>query len=168
MKKAKLFLSTLFLLLAVAASAQNITVRGTVRDASTGDAIPFAAIQVKGTRTGAATDDNGAFTISVPSSATLVFSSIGYVDLEAAVNGRSTIDVELQPDSEAIEHAVVIGYGSAKKIGNLVGSVTTVRTESSGSARESSSKSVLALVSSTPLCSSTLSAVTTSPSAAST
>ena len=129
MKKAKLFLSTLFLLLSVAASAQNITVRGTVRDASTGDAIPFAAIQVKGTRTGAATDDNGAFTISVPSSATLVFSSIGYVDLEAAVNGRSTIDVELQPDSEAIENAVVIGYGSAKKIGNLVGSVTTVRSD---------------------------------------
>ena len=129
MKKAKLFLSSLFMLLAVAVSAQNVTVRGTVKDASTGEAIPFAAIQVKGTSTGIASDVNGAYSISVPSSATLVFSSIGYVDQEVAVSGRANINIELQPDSEALENAVVIGYGSAKKVGNLVGSVTTVRSD---------------------------------------
>ena len=129
MKKAKLFLSSLFLLLAVAVSAQNVTVRGTVKDASTGEAIPFAAIQVKGTSTGIATDVNGAYSISVPSSATLIFSSVGYLNSEVAVAGRSTVDVQLEPDSEALENAIVVGYGSARKIGNLVGSVTTVRSD---------------------------------------
>ena len=129
MKKAKLFLSSLFLLLAVAASAQNVTVRGTVKDASTGEAIPFAAIQVKGTSTGNATDINGAYSITVPSSATLVFSSVGYLTTEVAVAGRSTVDVQLEPDSEALENAIVVGYGSARKVGNLVGSVTTVRSD---------------------------------------
>ena len=129
MKKAKLFLSSLFLLLAVAASAQNVTVKGKVRDASNGEAIPFAAIQVKGTSTGIATDVNGDYSISVSSRATLVFSSIGYVNQEIEVDGRTSIDVALNPDSEALENAVVIGYGSAKKVGNLVGSVTTVRSD---------------------------------------
>ncbi|MBR3013087.1 MAG: SusC/RagA family TonB-linked outer membrane protein [Bacteroidales bacterium] len=129
MKKAKLFFSTLFVLLTVAVSAQNVTVRGTVKDASTGEAIPFAAIQVKGTSTGIASDADGVYSISVPSSATLVFSSVGYLNAEVAVSGRSSINVELEPDSEALENAVVIGYGSARKVGNLVGSVTTVRSD---------------------------------------
>lgn len=97
MKKAKLFFSTLFVLLTVAVSAQNVTVRGTVKDASTGEAIPFAAIQVKGTSTGIASDADGVYSISVPSSATLVFSSVGYLNAEVAVSGRSSINVELEP-----------------------------------------------------------------------
>ena len=129
MKKAKLFLSSLFLLIAVAVSAQNVTVRGTVKDSSTGEAIPFAAIQVKGTSTGIATDANGVYSISVPSSATLVFSSVGYLNYEVPVSGRTAIDVLLDPDSEALENAIVVGYGSARKVGNLVGSVTTVRSD---------------------------------------
>ena len=129
MKKAKLFFSALFLALGVMASAQNITVKGTVKDASTGEAIPFAAIQVQGTSTGTSTDVNGAYSISVPSRATLIFSSIGYNNAEVAVNGRSTVDVALEPDAEALENAVVVGYGSAKKVGNLVGSVTTVTSD---------------------------------------
>ena len=56
MKKAKLFFSALFLALGVMASAQNITVKGTVKDASTGEAIPFAAIQVQCTSTGTSTE----------------------------------------------------------------------------------------------------------------
>ena len=129
MKKAKLFFSTLFLLIGVALFAQNVTVKGTIKDASTGDAIPFASIQVKGTSTGANAEVDGAFSISVPSSATLVFSSIGYLNAEVAVNGRGVIDVVLQPDAEALENAIVVGYGSAKKVGNLVGSVATVKND---------------------------------------
>lgn len=129
MKKAKLILSALFLALGVMASAQNITVKGTVKDASTGDAIPFAAIQVQGTSTGTSTDVDGVYSISVPSSATLIFSSIGYNNAQVAVNGRTNLDVTLTPDAEALENAVVVGYGSAKKVGNLVGSVTTVTSD---------------------------------------
>ena len=70
MKKAKLFFSALFLLLGVTLSAQNVNISGTVKDASTGEGIPFAAIQVKGTSTGSATDANGAFSFYAPSNAT--------------------------------------------------------------------------------------------------
>ena len=129
MKKAKLFISALFLMLGVTLSAQNVTVKGTVRDASTGDGVPFAAIQVKGTSTGIATDANGVYSMTVPSNATLVFSSIGYITEETAVNGRSVIDVALKPDTEVLEGTVVVGYGSARKVGNLVGSVSTVRSD---------------------------------------
>ena len=111
MKKAKLFISALFLMLGVTLSAQNVTVKGTVRDASTGDGVPFAAIQVKGTSTGIATDANGVYSMTVPSNATLVFSSIGYITEETAVNGRSVIDVALKPDTEVLEGTVVVGYG---------------------------------------------------------
>lgn len=129
MKKAKLFLSALFVLIGVTLSAQNVTVKGTVKDASTGEVIPFASIQVKGTSTGANTDVNGDYSISVSSRATLIFSSIGYENAEIDVNGRSSIDVALTPDTEALENAVIVGYGSAKKVGNLVGSVATVKTD---------------------------------------
>ena len=129
MKKAKLFFSALFLLLGVTLSAQNVNISGTVKDASTGEGIPFAAIQVKGTSTGSATDANGAFSFYAPSNATLIFSSIGYLSEEVAVGGRTTINVALRPDAESLENAVVIGYGSAKKVGNLVGSVSTVRSD---------------------------------------
>ena len=129
MKKAKLFFSALFVLIGMTLSAQNVNVKGTVKDASTGEAIPFASIQVKGTSTGASTDVNGDYTISVSSRATLVFSSIGYESAEIAVNGRTAIDVALNPDTEALENAIVVGYGSAKKVGNLVGSVSTVKSD---------------------------------------
>ncbi len=129
MKKAKLFFSALFLFLGVTLSAQNINVKGTVKDASTGEGIPFAAIQVKGTTTGTATDANGAFSFNAPSNATLIFSSIGYVAEEVAISGRAVIDVVLEPDADILENAVVVGYGSAKPVSSLVGSVTTVKSD---------------------------------------
>ncbi len=129
MKQAKLFFSALFVLLSVSVFAQNITVKGTVKDASTGEAIPFASIQVQGTSTGTNTDVNGEYTITVSSRASLIFSSIGYENATIAVSGRNTIDVALDPDTEALENAVVVGYGSAKKVGNLVGSVATVKSD---------------------------------------
>ncbi len=129
MKKAKLFFSALFLFLGVTLAAQNVSFKGTVKDASTGDGIPFAAIQVKGTSTGTTTDANGAFSFSAPSNATLIFSSIGYITEEVALNGRSQLNVSLRPDAEVLGDAIVVGYGSAKKVGNLVGTVTTVTSD---------------------------------------
>lgn len=101
-------------------------VTGIVKDAGSGEAVPFASILVKGTSTGGSTDADGCYVISVAPDAVLVFSSIGYSDVEIGVEGRTEIDVLLQPDSEMLESTVVVGYGSAKKIGNIVGSVTTV------------------------------------------
>lgn len=109
MKKLKIFLTMLSAFVGVLASAQNITVAGTITDASTGEPIPFASIQIKGTATGGSTDADGQYSISVPSKGILIFSSIGYVQTEVAVNGRTKLDASLKPDAEMLEGVVVTG-----------------------------------------------------------
>ena len=129
MKKVKLLLSALMVLAAtVVASAQNIRVSGIVTDAN-GDPLPGATVMVQGTTNGTATGADGSYSLTVPSNATLVATMVGYVDEVAAVRGRSTVNFGLKEDSELLENSVVVGYGSAKKVGNLVGSVTTVRSD---------------------------------------
>ena len=111
------------------AFAQNITVTGNVKDSSTGEFVPFASISLKGTMTGGNTDADGHYSITVPADGVLVFSSLGYHSAEIYVDGRKVIDLELDPDKEVLESAVAVGYGSARKVGTLVGSVTTVKSE---------------------------------------
>lgn len=91
------------------AGAQNITVKGTVIDDSTKEPVPFASIQLKGTMTGGSTDADGFFAMSVPSDGVLIFSSIGYTQVEVAVNGRKTVNVSMKPDTEMLESVVVTG-----------------------------------------------------------
>lgn len=110
------------------AYAQNIAVSGTVTDASTGEGIPFASIQVKGTMTGTSTDADGNYTLSVPKNAILLFSSIGYLNQEAAVEGRTVINILLAPDTESLEETVVVAYGTAKK-SSFTGSATAIKSE---------------------------------------
>lgn len=129
MKKIKAFLTVLTLALSVTAFAQDITVKGSVKDASTGETIPGAAVQIKGTSKGVAADFDGNYSISAPSNATLIFSSINYVSAEIAVNGQSTLNVTLKPDSERLEDAVVVGYGTAKRVGSIVGAISTVKSD---------------------------------------
>ena len=109
MKKIKTFLAVMSFFAAVVASAQNLTVTGVVTDSSTGEPIPFASIQVKGTRTGGSTDADGRYSMQVASNGSLVFSSIGYKPAEMQVKGQSIINAALQPDAEALEGVVVTG-----------------------------------------------------------
>ena len=118
----------MLLTVASALFAQNITVKGTVTDASNGDSMPAASVVLKGTRTGAVADIDGAYSITVPSNGTLVFSSIGYKTLEVAVNGRGTINVALEPDAESLGDVLVVAYGTAKKE-SFTGSAQTIKSE---------------------------------------
>ena len=129
MRKVKLLFTCLVAVLACGVSfAQNITVKGAVKDAITGEGVPFASIQVKGTMTGTATDAEGNYSIDVPRNATLLFSSIGYLNQEAAVEGRTVIDILLAADTEALEETVVVAYGTAKK-SSFTGSATAIKSE---------------------------------------
>lgn len=129
MRKLRFCVTCLIAVLCVtAAFAQNITVKGTVTDNVTGEPVPFASIQVKGTMSGTATDAVGNYSIDVPKNATLVFSSIGYVNQEVAVNSRGLINILLAPDSEALDDVVVVAYGTAKKE-SVTGAVATVKSE---------------------------------------
>lgn len=128
MKNARTILTMLMLVASAAAFAQNIQVKGVVSDSSTGEAIPFASVQLKGTSTGSVTDAGGAYSISVPANGTLVFSFVGYKTQEAAVDGRGVVNVLLAPDAEYLDDVLVVAYGTAKKE-SFTGSASVIKSE---------------------------------------
>ena len=138
MRKIKLFLTALAVMVSTLAFAQKLTVTGNVTDASNGEPVPFASVHEKGTMNGVNTDVNGHYSITVSKDALLVFSSIGYNATEIPVGGKALIDCQLSVDSETLESAVAVGYGSARKVGTMVGSVTTVKSEAIATAPSAS------------------------------
>ena len=60
------------------AQGGSVTIKGTVKDASTGEALAGVAVIEKGLSNGVATDLDGQYTIKVKSDATLEFSFIGF------------------------------------------------------------------------------------------
>ena len=130
MKKVRLLLAGLLLaIVAPFAMAQNITVSGTVTDESTGEPVPYASVQIKGTMVGMTTDELGQFSLQAPGNGTLVISFLGYKTTEVPINNRAVVNVVLSPDAEALEDAIVVGYGTAKKITSIVGSASTVNSK---------------------------------------
>jgi len=129
MKTIKVLLSVLLFAAGVMASAQTITVKGVVKDSSTGETVPAAYVLVKGTSTGTTTDNNGQYTISAPSAGTLFFSSLGFVSKEIEINGQSVIDVALTPDSEFLDEVVVTAMGISRSEKTLGYSATTVKSD---------------------------------------
>lgn len=114
------------LFLSVGAYAQNITVKGHVKDA-TGEPVIGANVVEKGnTSNGTITDLDGNFNLSVPKTATLAVSFIGYRPVE--VKAAPTVIVTLEDDSQLLDAVVVIGYGSVKK-NDLTGSVTAIKAD---------------------------------------
>ena len=111
------------LFLSVGAYAQNITVRGHVKDAL-GAVIGANVVEKGNTANGTITDLDGNFTLSVPKGATLVVSFIGYKTQE--VTAASSVGVTLQDDAELLNEVVVIGYGTVKK-NDATGSVTAIK-----------------------------------------
>jgi hypothetical protein len=105
----KYLLTMLIAVVALAAKAQNITVKGTVVEASTNEPLIGATVKVKGTGTGTVTNFDGEYQLNVDKNATLVFSSIGYKTVEQAVNGRTTINVSLADETNDLNEVVVIG-----------------------------------------------------------
>lgn len=127
--KAKLILCLCMLLGAATAFAQNITVTGTVTEQASGEPALGVSIVVKGNASnGTIADALGNYSISVPSNATLVFSAIGMKSQEVAVNGRTTIDIQMVEDAELLDEIVVIGYGTAKSK-DLTGAISSVKSD---------------------------------------
>lgn len=96
------------------ASAEPLTVTGTVTQASDGEPLIGVSILVKGTNNGTTTDIDGNYSIKVESGKTLVFSYVGCQTREIVVNS-SKIDVALLDDAEVLDEVVVVGYGVQKK-----------------------------------------------------
>ena len=128
MKKIRLFLMLTAMLVSALAYGQNLTVTGVVKDSSTGEGVPFASLQLKGTMIGTSTDGDGVYSISVPADGVLIFSSVGYVTVEVPVMGNAVHNVELAPDTETLEETIVVAFGTATKE-SFTGSATVVKSD---------------------------------------
>lgn len=148
MKRIKLFFTALMVFLAAnVALAQPGHIAGTVKDASTGEGIPFASVMEKGTMNGVAANADGSYSIRVSSpEAVLVFSSVGYNTVELVAGRASVLNVQLEVDN-VLEETIVVAFGTQTK-SSFTGSATVVGSE------ELSKKTVAnvadALVGSTP------------------
>ena len=111
------------LVLSIGAFAQQIAVKGHVKD-TTGEPVIGANVLVKGTTNGTITDFDGNFMLNVPKDAILSVSFVGYKSAE--VKAASTVMVTLEDDSQVLDAVVVIGYGSVKK-NDMTGSVTAIK-----------------------------------------
>ena len=121
----------LFVLMALCSTmmlAQTITVKGTVIGAEDGMPIIGAYVLQQGTNNGTSTDVDGNYVISVPSDATLVFSSVGFTTYQVAVNGRAQLDVMLKADAVMLDDVMVVAYGTAKK-GTYTGAASLVKAD---------------------------------------
>jgi len=107
----------------------QVTVRGTVKDVSTGQPLAGVTVSIKGTNQATTTDDQGNYSLEgVPGSATLVFTSVGLEKKEVPVSNQTTINVDLTATSDNIDEVVVVGYGTQKKA-TVTGAVTAVKGE---------------------------------------
>ena len=112
---------------AVAAFAQNVTVTGRVVDEQDEPMIAAGVMQ-KGTTNGTITDLDGQFRLVVPKGATVVFSTIGYLQEERVIDQDMTLEIKMTPDTQMIEETVVVGYGVQKK-SDVTGSISQVKSE---------------------------------------
>ena len=114
MRKQRFVLALAGLLMALGLNAQDITVKGTVKD-NTGEPVIGAGVVVKGTTRGTSTDIDGNYTLACAPDAVLEFSFIGMETQNVAVGGRRNIDVTLAPDSEFLTESVVTALGITRE-----------------------------------------------------
>jgi TonB-linked SusC/RagA family outer membrane protein len=117
----------IFLLFAccMGATAQTIAISGKVQDSS-GEALTGVSVLVTGSQLGTVTDIDGAYSLNVPGSESILkFSYIGYIAQNIKIGNQRTIDVTLEEDLKTLEEVVVVGYGVQKK-SDITGALTRI------------------------------------------
>lgn len=107
------------------ANQQTKTISGVIRD-ELGEPVVGANVVEKGTSNGTISDSQGSFSLSVAPGATLIFTYIGYTPQEIKVEGRNSLTVIMEEDTETLDEVVVVGYGTVKKK-DLTGAVAAVK-----------------------------------------
>ena len=108
------------------ASADNSTVRGRVVDVS-GEPLIGATIREKGGTRGTVTDIEGNFILSVPDSAVLQVSFVGYESIEVSVGGRKTLEIQLRENTVMLDNVIITALGLEKKEASLAYSIQKVK-----------------------------------------
>ena len=108
-------LMTMLLCFVTIGAMAQVTVQGVVSD-PTGEPLIGASVVEKGKQNGTVTDIDGKFQLKVPNAnATITVSYVGYLTQDIKLGGRTTVDVTLKENSEALNEVVVVGYGQMKK-----------------------------------------------------
>ena len=124
----RVYSTFLLSMLCVLAFAQGKQISGIIKD-SAGEPMIGVNVLVKGTANGTITDFDGKFVIQdVKDSDVLTVTYVGYVSQSIAVGNKSSFNIILKEDTEALDEVVVIGYGTVKKR-DLTGSVSSVNNE---------------------------------------
>lgn len=107
-------------------SKKTRTITGTVISSEDNLPIIGANVWLKNSSTGAITDFDGNYSITVDGvGGVLVFSYMGFKTQEIVIGNKKTLNVTLNVDTEQLEEVVVVGYGSQKKE-SVVGSISSV------------------------------------------
>lgn len=113
-------------LLGISISNSQETVTGKVVD-NLGIPLPGVSVILEGTTSGSDTDFDGIYNVNgnFTENSVLIFSYIGFKTLKIPVKGRSTIDIQMEEDVNALNEVVIVGYGSQQKK-DITGSVSTI------------------------------------------
>jgi len=114
MKKLLLFMFVLYTSISVSA---QYTITGKVASQADNAALPGVSVTVKGTAFGTATDNDGNFSIIIPSDkAVLVFQYIGFKEQQISVSGSTkSLKITMSEDTKLLNEVVVVGYGTMRK-----------------------------------------------------
>lgn len=117
------------------ADAQNRTISGKITDRANGQGLPGVTVLAKGTTIGTSTNADGAYTLDVPASATVLsFSFVGYSTIERPISG-SVINVALETDAKQLSEVVVSALGikeNKDELGTATSRVTGAAVAQSG------------------------------------
>lgn len=123
-----MILACLFLSIEMALAQTRVT--GFVTSSEDGEPVIGASVKVKGAALGAVTDADGMFTLDVKPGTELTISYLGMTP--KTVKASNNMRVVLNPDNTQLQEVVVTGYGSARKLGTIAGSVESVSSEKLG------------------------------------
>jgi len=125
MKKFKLLLIGILLSSTFTMFAQQ-TVKGIVKEQSSGEPLPGVSVLVKGTSNGVQTDFDGNFTLEkVKAGDILLFQYLGYADKEVVIGTNFNLNVLLSESSEQLDEIIVVGYGTTT-VKDATGSVESI------------------------------------------
>lgn len=109
-------------------------VKGQVTD-SKGTSLPGVTIRVKGGTAGTSTDIQGNYSFNFPDNSILIFSYLGFISQEIAINGRNTINVVLVENLQSLNEVVVTALGIKRESKSLGYSASTVNLDELGNTR---------------------------------
>lgn len=144
MKEKLLCFLLLGFMLIGSANAQDRRISGTVTSSVDGSGLSGVSVQAIGARAGTTTDENGQYTLAVPSGASaLEFSMVGFTTHRVTLGADNSINVVLQSTTQEIDEVIVTGVAAATSVKKLTVSVTRVSADQIQQANPTSISSAL-------------------------